>query len=482
MSLVFEEAIVKWKESEMLFLQTRGNQVFDYSDAQKIHKNLCIGISNGESSKILLDRLTLQEGGGGDLLSQLSKVAQYMSEEIINELSELYKKEGILVKTGMVGYKIEEFLLTEVPAYKEYITQAASLYDANINYKSSPYWREVIEQQIKQCETLVKLINEQEGQFHSKYVYLPITQGRVTDVIGVFTNEQKSDLEMLIKNIEAQKSIQIAVLIIYTTGSETIDDYSLRIANKWGLGEKDVNNGILFTLAYEDRKVRIELGKGIDDYISDEYCRKLLDYEIIPYFKKGDYYRGMKIGIIRIAEAIQTINQKQEQARQNVSTNDIVYKEAQRELSPIRAGNLTTGVTNPEKAFDGIFNIDDYWNDNFSRLPWYWGEAGRYHFLHFKCNIGNDKNLSFRIISMGNPGSYLTIDGLLRSTIDSWVEITRVPLPQKYPTTETASIVTIMNTEDYVTGGVINLRVRWMNGDSSWDALISEIWRVPSQK
>jgi len=118
-SMVFEDAAARWKRAEVLFLKTRGNSVLKYDDAKKIHDDLSYGRAYGTESMMFLAKLTLQEGGGGDLLSQLQKIKEYGENEFISEVKGLYKQPPektvvTLISIGMLGEKLNKFLVNKV--------------------------------------------------------------------------------------------------------------------------------------------------------------------------------------------------------------------------------------------------------------------------------------------------------------------------------------------------------------------------------
>jgi len=95
---------------------------------------------------------------------------------------------------------------------------------------------------------------------------------------------------------------QIVVLIIPSLGDETIEAFSLRTANAWGVGNKGFDDGILVCLAMKERRARIELGKGIERFISDADAKIILDRETTPLFSKKDFFGGLERGIERLMD------------------------------------------------------------------------------------------------------------------------------------------------------------------------------------
>lgn len=98
----------------------------------------------------------------------------------------------------------------------------------------------------------------------------------VKDDAGVLNGNQETDLNEMLKKYDKETGNQIAVLIIKTTGNESIEKYSYRIATAWGVGQKGKDNGILITIATEDRKDRIEVGKGLESEVTDSRAGRIL--------------------------------------------------------------------------------------------------------------------------------------------------------------------------------------------------------------
>lgn len=136
-------------------------------------------------------------------------------------------------------------------------------------------------------------------------VAVPPLAARVTDLTGTLTAEQRAALESRLQEYEAQKGSQIAVLIIPSTAPETIEQYSIRVAEQWQLGRKGVDDGVLLLVAKEDRKVRIEVGYGLEGVLPDAVGKRIVSDDIAPHFKQGDFYGGIVAGLTRITGVLQ---------------------------------------------------------------------------------------------------------------------------------------------------------------------------------
>ena len=128
-------------------------------------------------------------------------------------------------------------------------------------------------------------------------VAVPPLTGRVVDLTGTLSADQAASLEQKLKAFEDRKGSQLAVLIVPTTQPETIEQYSLRVAEQWKLGRKKVDDGALLIIAKNDRKLRIEVGYGLEGALNDATSKRIIDEIITPKFKSGDFAGGLSAGI-----------------------------------------------------------------------------------------------------------------------------------------------------------------------------------------
>ncbi len=136
-------------------------------------------------------------------------------------------------------------------------------------------------------------------------VPVPALKARVTDLTGTLDAQQKADLESRIAAYEARRGSQIAVLILPTTRPEEIEQYSMRVAEAWKIGRKGIDDGLLLTVAKDDRRLRIEVGYGLEGVIPDSAASRVIEERITPRFREGDFYGGIRDGVdqlIRLAE------------------------------------------------------------------------------------------------------------------------------------------------------------------------------------
>jgi uncharacterized protein len=135
-------------------------------------------------------------------------------------------------------------------------------------------------------------------------VRIPVLKTQVTDVTSTLTPSQINSLEQKLKEFEARKGSQIAILIIPSTQPEAIEQYSLRVVEKWQLGRKKIDDGILLLVAKEDRRLRFEVGYGLEGAVNDLTAKRIISEVITPYFRQGLFYEGINAGIDRLIRVV----------------------------------------------------------------------------------------------------------------------------------------------------------------------------------
>jgi uncharacterized protein len=131
-------------------------------------------------------------------------------------------------------------------------------------------------------------------------VAVPPLSGRVVDQTGTLSSGDIASLTQTLKDFEARKGSQIAVLIVPTTAPETIEQYSIRVAEAWKIGRKKVDDGAILLVAKDDHKLRIEVGYGLEGALTDVTARRIIDEIITPKFRSGDFAGGISAGVARI--------------------------------------------------------------------------------------------------------------------------------------------------------------------------------------
>ena len=135
-------------------------------------------------------------------------------------------------------------------------------------------------------------------------VAVPQLTGRVVDQTGTLSSGDVASLTQTLKDLETRKGSQVAVLIVPTTAPETIEQYSIRVAEAWKIGRKKIDDGALLVVAKDDHKLRIEVGYGLEGALTDVTARRIIDEIITPKFKTGDFAGGISAGIDRIVGVI----------------------------------------------------------------------------------------------------------------------------------------------------------------------------------
>lgn len=128
-------------------------------------------------------------------------------------------------------------------------------------------------------------------------VAVPPLTARVTDLTGMLSSAQVAALERKLAAFEAEKGSQIAVLVVPSTGEETIEQYSLRVVEQWRLGRGKVDDGALLLVARDDRTLRIEVGYGLEGALNDATAKRIISEIIVPRFQQGDFPGGIDAGI-----------------------------------------------------------------------------------------------------------------------------------------------------------------------------------------
>lgn len=139
---------------------------------------------------------------------------------------------------------------------------------------------------------------------HAELAPVPALKSHVTDLTQTLTIEQQNQLEAKLATFEQQKGSQIAVLIISTTQPEAIEQYSIRVVDNWKLGREKQDDGVLLLVAKSDRKIRIEVGRGLEGAIPDIYAKRIISEVISPKFKQGDFSGGINAGVDKLTALI----------------------------------------------------------------------------------------------------------------------------------------------------------------------------------
>ncbi|ULQ60242.1 TPM domain-containing protein [Brucepastera parasyntrophica] len=129
---------------------------------------------------------------------------------------------------------------------------------------------------------------------------VPVMDGPVNDNARIMTSTERASLSAYLNELNDKTGIQIAVLTIDSLEGESLESFSIRVADKWALGQKGKDNGVLLLVCMEDRSLRIETGYGLEGDLTDAASDLIIRKVIVPYFKKGDYGEGIIAGVRNI--------------------------------------------------------------------------------------------------------------------------------------------------------------------------------------
>jgi uncharacterized protein len=133
---------------------------------------------------------------------------------------------------------------------------------------------------------------------------VPRLTGRVVDVTSTLTAGERAALEQKLAALEQRKGSQVAVLMVKTTQPEEIEQFSLRVAEAWQIGRGKTDDGIVVVVAKDDRRMRMEVGYGLEGAVPDALAKRIIAEQITPHFRDGDYAGGLNAGVDALAKLI----------------------------------------------------------------------------------------------------------------------------------------------------------------------------------
>ena len=133
-------------------------------------------------------------------------------------------------------------------------------------------------------------------------VFYPEATGYVVDTSGILTPEAIMKLTEICKSVEPKA--QMAIVTVKTTQPLTDEQYSMKLAEKWKVGFKGKDNGIILLVVTKDRRVRIEVGYGLEGVINDAKAGRILDESVVPYLRNNDWNNGILSGAIAIKKEV----------------------------------------------------------------------------------------------------------------------------------------------------------------------------------
>ncbi len=134
---------------------------------------------------------------------------------------------------------------------------------------------------------------------------VPFLSGRIVDQAGLLNAEDKQRIEQKLQALEEKTGAQLAVLTVASLEGDSLEDYSMRVASTWKLGQKDKDNGVLFLVARDDRKMRLEVGYGVEEFLTDLKSGRILDEIVRPLFRSGQFGAGIEAGVDAVIGSIE---------------------------------------------------------------------------------------------------------------------------------------------------------------------------------
>jgi len=126
---------------------------------------------------------------------------------------------------------------------------------------------------------------------------VPALKGRVNDYAGILSDVAERQLEAALADLEQTDSTQIVVLTVPSLEGDSLEDFSIRVAEAWKIGQKDNDNGAILIVSKQDRKIRIEVGYGLEGKLTDLISGRIIRNVIVPHFKSGDFDAGVVQGV-----------------------------------------------------------------------------------------------------------------------------------------------------------------------------------------
>lgn len=152
---------------------------------------------------------------------------------------------------------------------------------------------------------------------------VPVYKGRVNDFAGVLASDKVRELERKIERYEGETSNQIAILTIPSLEGDSLENFSIRVVENWKVGQKGKDNGVLILVSLNDRKIRIEVGRGLEGSLTDLVSGRIINEIMKPAFKQKDYYKGLDDAVNAIALAVKGEFKADPSVKKGDSNNDL---------------------------------------------------------------------------------------------------------------------------------------------------------------
>ncbi|NEN75537.1 YgcG family protein [Pelistega sp. NLN82] len=144
---------------------------------------------------------------------------------------------------------------------------------------------------------------------------IPALSNYATDTTGTLSASELERLNRQLKALDQETGSQIFILMIPTVQPDTIESYAVRVFEAWKVGRKGIDDGVLFVIAKEDRRNRIEVGYGLEGAIPDVVASRLLRNTVAPYFQQGQFVQGIEAAVAEMIQLIKKENLPQQQTR-----------------------------------------------------------------------------------------------------------------------------------------------------------------------
>ncbi|HEX9935435.1 MAG TPA: TPM domain-containing protein, partial [bacterium] len=139
---------------------------------------------------------------------------------------------------------------------------------------------------------------------HGQNAAMPNWEGWVNDYANVISEEVEANIAAIAEEVRLKTGAEIAVVTVPNLQGLALEDYATRLYEKWGIGQKGKDNGVMLLLAMEERKIRIETGYGLEGILPDGLCGEIRDQYIEPDLRRGEYGNGLYRGVLAIAGVI----------------------------------------------------------------------------------------------------------------------------------------------------------------------------------
>jgi uncharacterized protein len=163
----------------------------------------------------------------------------------------------------------------------------------------------------------------------------PALTGRVVDEAGLLDATDRAALTKSLASLEAKTTDQLVIVTLKSLQGTSIEDYGYQLGRRWRIGQKDKNTGALLIVAANERKVRIEVGYGLEGKLTDALTKYIIETSILPRFKAGDVPGGIKLGAEQIVQVLSGDSDSLKRAAAQNSSSDVKRPNADTPIWPV---------------------------------------------------------------------------------------------------------------------------------------------------